>query len=87
MHMPSYIKCIKKAVTNTTHIFWQLLSTDKKICFNYQLLNVQGMHIPVYWNRSMIYDDPDTLLGPAVSGLATRRSFNTLDTPDTFHAA
>ena len=69
------------------HTLCQLIKIAKKICFNYQLLNVQGMHIPVYWNRSMIYDDPDTLLGPAVSGLATRRSFNTLDTPDTFHAA
>lgn len=66
------------------HTLCQLITTIKKICFNYELLNVQGMHIPVL---EQIYDDPDALLGPAVSGLATWRSFKTLDTPDTFHAA
>jgi hypothetical protein len=66
------------------HTLYQLITTAKKICFNYQLLNVQGMHILVL---EQIYDDPDALLGPAVSGLTTWRSFNTLDTPGTFHAA
>ena len=66
------------------HTLCQLIKIAKKICFNYQLLNVQGMHILVL---EQIYDDPDALLGPAVSGLATWRSFKTLDTPDTFHAA
>ena len=66
------------------HTLCQLITTAKRFALIINCLTYTGMHIPVL---EQIYDDPDALLGPAVSGLATWRSFKTLDTPDTFHAA
>ena len=62
----------------------QFITTAKRICL---IINCLRYKVCIYPVLEQIYDDPDALLGPAVSGLATWRSFNTLDTPDTFHAA